>query len=209
MHRLFVPFALCLFAACGTTAAATGNTAADTGVASDTGTVSDTGSTADTGTVADTAVTDTGSKPDAGPTGTDVASGTDAAVADLGPADTGPADTGPKDTGPADTGPADVAASGACTNPADQAVSSTVDVSSKVSSCASSSLGNGAAAKPCIVKNTGFSDGCAQCFADTIDCVSKNCVMNGACLGSDSAACDACRIKNCGTAFTTCSGLPN
>ena len=206
MNRLTALFSLCFFAACGSTAASTGTTAAtdtqaaaDTGLAADAAAGTDAASGSDTASGTDTAPgSDTASGTDAA-SGTDTASGTDAASIDA----VAPADVA------ADTAAADVAASGACMNAADEAVSSTVDVSTKVGDCASSSLGNGAAAKPCIVKNTGFSDGCAQCFADTIDCVSKNCVFNGACLGSDSAACDACRIQNCGPAFTTCSGLPN
>jgi hypothetical protein len=189
MNRLVASFVLCfgalLATACGSTAAGGGSTV-----------VTDTGSGSDTGL------------------GEDVAAGTDASATDTAKSDTDMAmDTMPMgtdamamDTGPMDTGPAADVASGACTNPTDEAVNKSVDVAKKVGDCASSSLGNGAKAKPCIVTNTGFTDGCAQCFADTIDCVSKNCVFNGACIGGDSPTCDACRIKNCGPAFTTCSG---
>ncbi|MCA9671053.1 MAG: hypothetical protein KC503_35895 [Myxococcales bacterium] len=99
-----------------------------------------------------------------------------------------------------------------CLNAADGAKLDTEakrdDVASKAGSCGLNCLGNpdNNCAKDCVVKDTGLSDGCSQCYADTIACATKNCLTE--CVGGTSSpACVSCRMTNCDPAFLACSGL--
>ena len=109
-------------------------------------------------------------------------------------------------------GGAQEAGAGACTNAADTALLDTTakrdDVASKAGACGLQCLGSTDAdcAKKCVVKDTGLSDGCATCYAETIACATKNCFAQCA-ADPGAAACVTCRMTNCDPAFDTCSGL--
>lgn len=77
----------------------------------------------------------------------------------------------------------------------------------KVGACGQQNLGQDPATKDCIVMQTGLSDACAQCFADTVSCAVQHCLTE--CLSDpNSQACVNCRAQNCDPAFYACSGLP-
>jgi hypothetical protein len=111
----------------------------------------------------------------------------------------------------ASTGAGTGGASGACTNAADSAIVAdpAKDVSGAAANCGKMTFGAEPATKDCVKMATGLSDGCAQCFGDTIGCVVNNCITP--CLADSAGACCAiCRSTNCDPAFAACSGItPN
>lgn len=102
------------------------------------------------------------------------------------------------------TGPTDQ-----CTNSADLGIiqDATKDVQGKVGTCGQQNLGADPATKDCIVMQTGLSDTCSQCFANTVSCAASNCLSQ--CLSDPSSqACADCRAQFCDPEFYLCSGLP-
>lgn len=101
----------------------------------------------------------------------------------------------------------DVVAMGACTNPADEAIFMSVDVEDRVGECAGDCFGARDCTTECVVRETGLSMPCAQCFGDVSQCTVDNCAFR--CFGGgDSPDCMACRDEaGCTAAFEACSGL--
>ncbi|MEZ4311732.1 MAG: hypothetical protein R3F14_27185 [Polyangiaceae bacterium] len=96
---------------------------------------------------------------------------------------------------------------GACLNPEDGAVLNdpNKDVPAAVGKCGQDNFGMEPATLDCI-KMTGLSDGCAQCFDDTVHCIIEKCLSE--CIAdAGSQACVDCRKMNCDPAFAECSGL--
>ena len=204
--------AMLLTAGCGATPAANGGSG-----------TTDTGSGAD-GVAADKDAADSGGSTDQDAAGVDATGGgkdtadkdtadKDTADKDAAPpadavapdaADNGPSDTGAADGGAKDTGAPDSGLSGGCTNPADENINKTKDIAKIVGACAQGALGDKAKSKTCILKDTGFSDACSECFAVEVNCTATKCMFE--CMNGDSPACAACRAKNCDAAFTKCSG---
>jgi hypothetical protein len=126
---------------------------------------------------------------------------------------TGGSGTGGSGTGGAagsSSGGSAGAATGACTNSADDAIvnDTSKDVDGTTSTCGQSNIGNHAATKDCIIQGTGLSDGCAECYANVVDCVVANCITE--CLADPNGQpCSDCRKTNCDPAFETCSGIPS
>lgn len=58
----------------------------------------------------------------------------------------------------------------------------------------------------CIIDDSGFSQGCATCFALTIMCTLDNCLTE--CMADPTSDdCAACQEENCMPDFMECSGL--
>ncbi len=149
---------------------------------------------------------------DAGPGDTDAGGGgTDAGPgeADAGPGET---DAGPGET---DAGPGETDAgggtdgglpAGACTNSADDAVLSSIDVETEARMCGNRCFGGAMCVTMCM-EDLGLSNGCATCFGEVAQCTARNCALQ--CTGGDEARCTMCRMMaGCVTSFETCSGLP-
>jgi hypothetical protein len=102
------------------------------------------------------------------------------------------------------TGPVDQ-----CTDSADLGIiqDPTAMVQEKVGTCGQQNLGMDPATKNCIVMQTGLTEPCAQCFANTVACAAQHCLTQ--CLSDPaSQACSDCRATNCDPEFYLCSGLP-
>jgi hypothetical protein len=134
--------------------------------------------------------------------GTSPATGSPSATASTPP----PGGAVGSDAGSADSGiTVSDGGSGACTNPADEAVASAAGFMDSASNCAQSNFGQEPGTKSCI-KALGLSDACTTCFDDNISCIVTNCL--GECSSdSASADCVACRAKSCDPAFLGCSGF--
>jgi len=100
-----------------------------------------------------------------------------------------------------------------CTNAADKAI---IDpdregVSDKAKECGLACLGQPdpvACSMPCVIENTGISEGCAGCYAEMIYCSIVHCVLQCA-SNPDAEPCIQCQDKNnCYDDFYYCSGLP-
>ncbi len=96
---------------------------------------------------------------------------------------------------------------GACLNPADEAILDTGAVDGATTDC-----GNGCVfdstpncVRDCLVTATGLSEECAACYDGLVNCMIANCAIQ--CIDSESADCETCRLDNCATPFTECSGL--
>lgn len=140
---------------------------------------------------------------DAGPgaVGTDAGPGAVGTDAEPGAVGT---DAGTPDVLPVDAGSG--GGSGACTNPADDAVFSSNDVDAVVGDCAGDCFGGGGCTADCVVDAIGLSEACADCYGDASQCTVDNCALQ--CLGGgDSAPCRMCRDSmGCTAAFNSCSG---
>lgn len=126
---------------------------------------------------------------------------------DAGPgggSDAGPGGGGDAGPGGSDAGPAP---SGACTNAADTSIHESMDVNAAVQSCASSCLGAAMCVTDCVVRDTGLSRPCSQCYGDVAGCTVMNCALQ--CIGGgDSPACMMCRDEmGCTEGFSRCSGF--
>lgn len=100
------------------------------------------------------------------------------------------------------------AGTGACNNSADLAImADQAQLTSDVGGCAQKHFGAEPATKDCIVQETGLSDGCSQCFADSAKCIISKCLSQ--CISNPQGqACTDCRVANCDPAFVACSGVP-
>lgn len=97
-------------------------------------------------------------------------------------------------------------AMGQCLGDQDQTVVMTdMMFQDKVGACGQKNLGQEPATLDCI-KMIGFTDGCSQCFDDTIHCVIMKC-LNQCIADQNSQMCKDCRAMNCDPAFKMCSGL--
>ncbi|MBK8259331.1 MAG: hypothetical protein IPK82_42590 [Polyangiaceae bacterium] len=96
---------------------------------------------------------------------------------------------------------------GACTNDADLAIVQDPNkpIADAVNDCAQMNFGQEPGTLNCI-KGLGLSDGCAQCFDDTVQCVVMNC-LNQCLSDPNSQACTDCRAQFCDGPFAMCSGL--
>jgi hypothetical protein len=63
--------------------------------------------------------------------------------------------------------------------------------------------------RDCILEKLDMSQGCAKCYADTVNCTIENCL--GQCIADPEAdECKQCQVdKGCRAAFDECSGLPS
>lgn len=135
---------------------------------------------------------DAGSAPDSGAT--------------TGDSGTPSADSGTPGTDAGATVDAGPTGTGACRNPADDAVFAAADIEMVAGDCASGCFGGGQCTADCLVDGPGLTPACAQCWGDVTACTSGNCALQ--CLGGDSPQCESCRDANgCTAAFDTCSGL--
>ena len=142
-----------------------------------------------------------------GGSGASTANGGGGAGGDTGGSGGGTTTTGEGGSGGGTTTTGAGGAMGACTNAEDTALlgDPAADIETKVNACAQDNLGQEPATLDCI-KATGLSDGCAQCFDDTVQCVVMNCLTE--CIAdSNSQGCIDCRAMKCDPAFETCSGL--
>jgi hypothetical protein len=98
---------------------------------------------------------------------------------------------------------------GACENMGDSiALMEHSSVGMDVSICELNNIGNTSAVSTCIQMKDGLSKDCANCFAAYSDCGATKCLVECA-PAPDSTACQTCIQANCGSAFTSCSGLMN
>jgi hypothetical protein len=186
-----------------------GGTAGSTGTAG--GSTSGTGANASgSGTTGDP--TSGGSSSTGGSTGTTGSSGT-----------TGASTTGSDDDG----GPEP---SGACTNAADKAIVDAATIKKLAcegAACAGMAVLDAAKQTKCIAETAPtlkqLSKACQKCFDDITTCVPNKCVFGGSggcsltlpntdfakcpLTTAPEASCEACQMRECAPAFTTCSGI--
>ena len=95
---------------------------------------------------------------------------------------------------------------GACNNPADIKVfhDHWYDFRSIVQSCAQDCLGRSNCTSRCIQNDTGLSEGCSDCFGDTVECIASKCFVP--CLKPESNDCQKCALDNCLPALLKCTG---
>jgi len=120
-----------------------------------------------------------------------------------------PSDAGDATTPIADAEAGAADAGGACLNAADQAAGSDATrVSDSARMCGVDCFGlpDVSCAAKCMTRLVGFSEACATCWGDSINCVSTNCLAP--CLGgAQDPVCIACQSQFCMPAFHACSGI--
>jgi len=127
---------------------------------------------------------------------------------DSGPEDVVVPDAEEDTTTPQDVGPfSDLQNAGACTNDADQAVLDDDTLENSMQGCITQCIGKPVTCLTnCIVDETGLSEECAACFAESVACAMEHCA--DVCIGNPgSPECKQCRLENCGPALQECSCL--
>ena len=95
---------------------------------------------------------------------------------------------------------------GACDNDADRATLLELEnINGLIQGCALNCVGEEACSKNCVVEDMGVSEGCGACFAGTISCTMKNCLLK--CMDSERSGCLTCQEANCFGPFEVCAGL--
>ena len=99
---------------------------------------------------------------------------------------------------------------GACDNTVDRDTllglqSDEVNVNDLIQGCALSCVGEETCSTNCVVEDMGVSEACGKCFAGTISCTMKHCLLK--CMDSESPGCVSCQEENCFGAFELCAGL--
>src|SRR5262249_16104024 len=110
---------------------------------------------------------------------------------------------------PIDAGDASTPPREACLNPADQAAGSdATKVSDAAQTCGAGCFGmpHKTCAAKCMTRLVGFSEACAACWGDSINCVTTNC-LNECLGGAKDPVCIACSNQHCTPAFHACSGM--
>jgi hypothetical protein len=96
----------------------------------------------------------------------------------------------------------------ACLDAADQAIASDASKTNEAArTCGVECYGNmdRSCAAKCMSRETGFTEACAVCWGESINCVSDHCLAP--CLGGpQDQACIACQNQMCQPAFHACSG---
>ncbi len=99
---------------------------------------------------------------------------------------------------------------GACTNEADLAIVTTVDVTAAATTAGTECLfaaDPGACANEKVIDETGVSAGCSACYVEQILCAIDNCLAQCAPPNQASEDCGTCRAEFCTPLFEPCSGL--
>jgi hypothetical protein len=99
---------------------------------------------------------------------------------------------------------------GVCENDTDCPMVESGDARSSAQSCGQGCLQDDdpeACSVACIV-DKGVTEGCATCYAATVNCSIENCFAECA-ANPASAGCSTCQVESgCRAAFDSCSGLP-
>lgn len=98
---------------------------------------------------------------------------------------------------------------GACTNPADEAVDVLFDMQAQATTCTVGCLSSPtrvACVAACVEAATGASAECSGCYADTAECGLQNCA--GVCaIDQGAPPCQACLDQYCVESFDECTGF--
>ena len=123
--------------------------------------------------------------------------------------------SGDDTTGDDTTGDDTTAATGACTNDADQAIMGTDEgYANAVAVATSAAIAclTDADIATCVgnqvVADTGLSAECSGCFVEQVICSVQECIAVCAPPNEGSEACSECRAENCLPLWEPCSGVP-